>query len=597
MNPPAKPLCDIVMKGGITSGVVYPLAVRELARVYRFKSIGGTSAGAIAAALTAAAELRARQGSDAGFEELARLPQVLEKKLLSFFQPAPAARPAFRVLLALIGPGAVPFKITLAAAALLRSHPVASLLGAGLGVGVAEGLLVFLGAAPSPVALGTWRAASALLGLFLVSLVAFVGRAWRALGANNFGLCSGTREGREDALGEWLTRQVNEVAGKEAGGDPLTFGELWRGRPGPAAEDEKIPPLRDRAINLEVVTSNLTHGRPYRIPFESRAFHFRPDELRRVLPGPVVEFMKSRSTPARFYPAAEDSPWRLPAPADLPVVAAVRMSLSFPLLLSAVPLYAVDWGRPENQEGRDDRRLEFERCWFSDGGIGSNFPIHFFDALVPGRPTFGINLRPFPRDQRADPADQARNVHFPRTAQQEVIPDWNRFRGLTGFVRAILETMQNWVDSTQMKLPGYHDRVVHIHFEKHEGGLNLEMPKDVVGALTRRGEAAGRMLVSEFDWSRHRWTRYRTAFAEIQEALEGLERVWGDESGPGGKSFGDFLAGRDFHAPPYALARGDRALRVTRQLVALAESWRDEGVAFTSGAPRPDPDLRIRPRI
>ena len=37
---PAKPglECDIVMKGGITSGVVYPLAVCELAKVYRLRS-------------------------------------------------------------------------------------------------------------------------------------------------------------------------------------------------------------------------------------------------------------------------------------------------------------------------------------------------------------------------------------------------------------------------------------------------------------------------------------------------------------------------------------------------------------------------------
>jgi len=27
-----------------------------------------------------------------------------------------------------------------------------------------------------------------------------------------------------------------------------------------------------------------------------------------------------------------------------------------------------------------------------DGGLTSNFPIHFFDAPLPGRPTFGINL-------------------------------------------------------------------------------------------------------------------------------------------------------------------------------------------------------------
>jgi hypothetical protein len=49
--------CDLVMKGGFTSGVVYPLAACELARAFRLKNIGGTSAGAIAAAATAAAEL------------------------------------------------------------------------------------------------------------------------------------------------------------------------------------------------------------------------------------------------------------------------------------------------------------------------------------------------------------------------------------------------------------------------------------------------------------------------------------------------------------------------------------------------------------
>jgi hypothetical protein len=47
--------CDIVMKGGITSGVIYPLAVCELAGVYRLRNIGGTSAGAIAATAAAAA--------------------------------------------------------------------------------------------------------------------------------------------------------------------------------------------------------------------------------------------------------------------------------------------------------------------------------------------------------------------------------------------------------------------------------------------------------------------------------------------------------------------------------------------------------------
>jgi predicted acylesterase/phospholipase RssA len=48
--------CDIIMKGGITSGVVYPKAILRMSKQYRFRSIGGTSAGAIAAVITAAAE-------------------------------------------------------------------------------------------------------------------------------------------------------------------------------------------------------------------------------------------------------------------------------------------------------------------------------------------------------------------------------------------------------------------------------------------------------------------------------------------------------------------------------------------------------------
>src|SRR5688572_20147855 len=73
--------CDIVMKGGITSGVVYPLAIFRLSRRFVFKNIGGTSAGAIAAAATAAAEFcRQRNGNLAGFEKLALLPKLLIQK-------------------------------------------------------------------------------------------------------------------------------------------------------------------------------------------------------------------------------------------------------------------------------------------------------------------------------------------------------------------------------------------------------------------------------------------------------------------------------------------------------------------------------------
>ena len=47
--------CDLTMRGGTTSGVVYPRALTELARTYRFRNVGGSSAGAIAAAWAARA--------------------------------------------------------------------------------------------------------------------------------------------------------------------------------------------------------------------------------------------------------------------------------------------------------------------------------------------------------------------------------------------------------------------------------------------------------------------------------------------------------------------------------------------------------------
>ena len=65
--------CDLVMKGGISSGVIYPLAICELGRTHRISAVGGSSAGAIAAAAAAAAEAGRDSG---GFARLATIPQL-----------------------------------------------------------------------------------------------------------------------------------------------------------------------------------------------------------------------------------------------------------------------------------------------------------------------------------------------------------------------------------------------------------------------------------------------------------------------------------------------------------------------------------------
>jgi len=102
--------CDIVMKGGVTSGIVYPCAVTRLAKEYSFQSIGGTSAGAIAAAITAAAEYRRRQGTDV-FAEMDKIPDWLGapsesangSNLFNLFQPQRSMAGLFRVAAAFLG--------------------------------------------------------------------------------------------------------------------------------------------------------------------------------------------------------------------------------------------------------------------------------------------------------------------------------------------------------------------------------------------------------------------------------------------------------------------------------------------------------------
>jgi predicted acylesterase/phospholipase RssA len=70
--------CDLVMKGGIASGLVYPKAIQELSTKFRFRDIGGTSAGAIAAVVTAAAEHGRRHGKVSDpFKLVADIPKEL----------------------------------------------------------------------------------------------------------------------------------------------------------------------------------------------------------------------------------------------------------------------------------------------------------------------------------------------------------------------------------------------------------------------------------------------------------------------------------------------------------------------------------------
>jgi predicted acylesterase/phospholipase RssA len=593
--------CDVIMKGGITSGVVYPPAVVELARTYRLRNIGGTSAGAITASLAAAAEHGRGSG---GFQKLAGLSELLAIRLTSMFQPAPATRPAFEVLLAGISPGGKLNKGLAAAGKLIRFHALAFVLGALLGLALfwivadwpSQGQLIRSRAMPL-------RILSMLIWGIVAALIAFVRSALRGIQGNAFGMCSGMPaypNTRQPALTPWLTELLDDFAGKAAGktgGSPLTFGELWGSSAGNPEDDPRL-----RAVNLEVMTTNLTLGWPVRLPTSSRELFFHPEELKSFFPERVVQWMLDHPFPPRddreaayLRKIVEETPYRpMPAPADLPVVLATRMSLSFPVLISAIPLYAIDWSLKSNQEARDAGRAPaLGRCWFSDGGISSNFPIHFFDGLLPERPTFGINLRAFHPDHPKDEHDESRNVWFPTRSRQAILPTWTPIEDLVGFIASIVRTMQSWKDNTQMRLPGYRDRVVHVFLSKEEGGLNLSMPKERVRALALRGEAAGKAIQS-LDWDGHRWTRFRTAMAQLQEKLDRVREIYA-------AGFRDFLIAHDSTAGRYRRppAWKKYALESTDALMNVVENWEKDPDGYrldNEPLPGPGADLRMEPK-
>jgi predicted acylesterase/phospholipase RssA len=609
---------DIVMKGGITSGVVYPLAVAELAEVFRFRSIGGTSAGAIAAAATAAAEHGRQIGAGSGFAGFADLPRRLTEtlsdgrsRLFSLFQPIPAAAPAFAVATAALRARTGLGRIAAALFAALEAYPEGAWLGSLFGLLPALALALHLGGSSGHLALTLVALVVALLvakvGALVGSLGFLVAGAVRALSGNAFGLCRGLAEpGGEQPgappLTPWLDDLLSELSGKTGG--PLTFGDL-----------------QERSINLQMMTTCVSLSRPYRMPFEDQRFLFKESELRRFFPRTVADWMVGHAQPDERldHPTHDGEPLLvLPAAEDLPVVFAARLSLSFPILLSAFPLYAVD--PPAKPEPGERRQPPLARCWFSDGGLSSNLPIHFFDAPLPAWPTVAIDL--LPAGARHPLAEQpVDNVFLPKTNSAGILEGRNRFDEaasgfgrIAGFLGALLSVMQNWRDQSLSRLPGQRDRIAHVVLGAGEGGLNLEMPPAAVAQLAERGRWAGIKLRHRFggadappdgltdklSWDNHRWVRFVEALPAFQDLLAAFARVH-DHPNPGEPTFEELIE----HPPSYASdrtrAQKRRLLEMTGKLAELGREMAaiaaDPQESFHRGEPHPPGELKVRPRI
>jgi predicted acylesterase/phospholipase RssA len=594
--------CDVVMKGGITSGVVFPAAIARLSTQFRFRNIGGTSAGAIAAAGAAAAEYRRATDNahpEYGFARLGELgawlggrPDGRHSRLYHLFAPEPDVRRHFAVLSAMLNRGTRRGRVLHGLLAAAQRFPLGAIAGALPGIVVVAGAF---GTAPANVIAVVVAGVVAVAGALAGGAVAAAVSLCRRLPGHAFGLVNGHRESADandpPALTDWLHGYLQDIAGKDPA-SPLTFGDLDR-----IVFDE---PAGIHGINLTMMTTALSMGRPFSLPFDTEQFYFEPDEFARFFPQAVVDWLianpgeRTAENEARDDAMAAFGYLPLPLRETLPVVVAARMSLSFPLLLSGIPLYRYAW------ESGDIRKV-----LFSDGGICSNFPVHLFDAVLPGWPTFGINLR---EDLPADASASARAILPGRgkalPPEDYAIADQG-FAAMFTFASTIVRTMQNWRDNLQRAAPGFRDRVVTIRHTKEEGGLNLDMAPADIAAMTASGDLAARRLIEAFatppdiehdHFTYHRWVRVRSLLGVSQQVLreihEGVTVLDNDPPYPDLVRDAPAYVGASYRLPDSARAA---AAHLLDALDRLDRELDDAGVDYMGTAPRPPVALRIQP--
>ena len=366
---------------------------------------------------------------------------------------------------------------------------------------------------------------------------------------NRFGLCSGISTGAEPALTDWLHATLQDIAGLPSH-EPLTFGQL-----------------EQEGIELAMVSTDLGSARPVQLP-PAGGYSYVPADMEGLFPAEVCRYLQ-------HLPAEPDEQGLVPLPwKELPVIVALRMSLSVPLLLASVPLYAHDPGANDPSQGR--------LSWFTDGGVTSNFPIHLFDVWLPSRPTFGLDLRP-----SVSGSDKRFALPGP---DDPPLSRWQKVGGIVPLLRQIADAAQNWRDTAQAELPGFRDRVCQVRLQPGEGGLHLNMPPEVIHGLIEAGRDAGRALVAAFDergLRRHQARRYLTLMHVLQVRLHELDSAF---RGVRARLDGA-LPNDDAYTPPFIR----RAERATAGLLALAACWRwpPHAVDFEAG-PRPEPPVSMR---
>jgi predicted acylesterase/phospholipase RssA len=351
----------------------------------------------------------------------------------------------------------------------------------------------------------------------------------------------------EEALVPWLNGCLNALAGLP--NEVLRFGHLWSGlnyhqlRVSPSDDDLRKWKLMSRQkdhrlVNLELMTTDLTRQRPFHFPLEPTERDDDPEQLwvcvdklrdaeSPMFPKPIMKALaEGECRTVRDEHGVQLELHKLPEPRDLPVIFAVRISMSLPVLFQAVRLYRIrqpaaiqdDFGRTLTENGTQVKVPSKDRAqelWFSDGGITSNFPVHFFDNALPRWPTVSLNLGVHPDDA------PHQDIWLPQDWEDLNIPAKTLGESGWAFGNAIFNTALSWRDRLQTALPGYRNRTAQVRTRPDEGGTNLFMPREVIAALAVRGAFAGARLRTRFrnkaHWNRFRWLRLRTAMNNLEK--------------------------------------------------------------------------------
>ena len=210
-------------------------------------------------------------------------------------------------------------------------------------------------------------------------------------------------------------------------------------------------------------------------------------------------------------------------------------------------------------------------------GVSSNFPVHFFDAPLPQRPTFGIDLDGFHPDHPWQPDEVFPGVAatpVPRTAS---LPPVKGVGVLADFANGLVRTMQNHADTALAHQPRYRERIVHVHHQRNEGGSTSHAaggrpPSRDVGARPAACSCANSTWAPSSAWTGHRWVRYRAAIAALAEFAASFDTAWDAE--PVGEPSYRRLVERAAGQPPpeYSLDAAERTVALAVSDPALASA-------------------------